>query len=150
MHIEHTLISKWAGLMDLQVHQSVVDAGDTETGCTVHQVIEEVDGGDVVCQLKVPVTAADTAETLKSKVTHASKYPTCWHPFLTQKCKTTCWSPPHTYTHTDTHRHTHVRLCVVCLKDVFPCITVPVTRCAHTACACMPADLARCLPGTKT
>ena len=27
--------------MDLQVHQSVLDAGDKESGCSVHQVIEE-------------------------------------------------------------------------------------------------------------
>jgi folate-dependent phosphoribosylglycinamide formyltransferase PurN len=54
--------------MDLEVHQAVIDAKDAESGCTIHYVTEEVDGGAVVVQKKVAVEAADTAETLKAKV----------------------------------------------------------------------------------
>mmetsp|Transcript_1301 Transcript_1301/g.2837 ORF Transcript_1301/g.2837 Transcript_1301/m.2837 type:complete len:646 (+) Transcript_1301:153-2090(+) len=68
INVHPSLLPLHAGLMDLAVHQSVIDAGDKESGCTVHQVIEEVDGGGTVVQLKVPVTATDTAETLKAKV----------------------------------------------------------------------------------
>jgi len=39
----------------LQVHQAVIDAGETESGCTIHQVTETVDGGPVVVQKKVRV-----------------------------------------------------------------------------------------------
>ena len=51
-----------------QVHQSVLDAGDKESGCTVHQVIEEVDGGEVVVQMRVDVVPGETAQSLKGKV----------------------------------------------------------------------------------
>jgi hypothetical protein len=46
----------------------VIDAGETETGCTIHQVTEEVDGGPIVVQKVVSVSSSDTAESLKEKV----------------------------------------------------------------------------------
>jgi folate-dependent phosphoribosylglycinamide formyltransferase PurN len=42
--------------MDLAVHQAVLDAGEEETGCTIHQVTESVDGGPIVIQKKVKVS----------------------------------------------------------------------------------------------
>jgi folate-dependent phosphoribosylglycinamide formyltransferase PurN len=54
----------------LAVHQAVLDAKETETGCTIHQVTEEVDGGPIVIQKRVPVNSDDTADTLKAKVQH--------------------------------------------------------------------------------
>lgn len=57
-----------SGLMDLAVHQAAIDAGDAESGCTVHQVIEEVDGGAIICQLSVPIEKGETALSLKAKV----------------------------------------------------------------------------------
>jgi methionyl-tRNA formyltransferase len=42
--------------MDLEVHQAVIDAKETESGCTIHEVTEEVDGGPVVVQKKVKVS----------------------------------------------------------------------------------------------
>ncbi|MEY8702209.1 phosphoribosylglycinamide formyltransferase [Francisella philomiragia] len=68
LNIHPSLLPKHAGLMDLSVHQSVIDARDSISGCTIHQVSEEVDGGDVVLQLKCDVTKDDTAESLKEKV----------------------------------------------------------------------------------
>jgi phosphoribosylglycinamide formyltransferase 1 len=38
INVHPSLLPKHAGLMDLAVHQSVIDAKDTESGCTVHQV----------------------------------------------------------------------------------------------------------------
>ena len=46
----------------------MLDAGDKESGCTVHQVIEEVDGGEVVVQMRVDVVPGETAQSLKGKV----------------------------------------------------------------------------------
>lgn len=46
----------------------MLEAGETESGCTVHLVTEEVDGGPVVVQRKVTVEAGETPESLKSKV----------------------------------------------------------------------------------
>ncbi|AJI56411.1 phosphoribosylglycinamide formyltransferase [Francisella philomiragia] len=68
LNIHPSLLPKHAGLMDLAVHQSVIDAGDSVSGCTIHQVSEEVDGGDIVLQLKCDVTKDDIAESLKEKV----------------------------------------------------------------------------------
>ncbi|MBK2356058.1 phosphoribosylglycinamide formyltransferase [Francisella hispaniensis] len=68
LNIHPSLLPKYAGLMDLAVHQSVITAGDNVSGCTIHQVSEEVDGGDIVLQLKCDVTKDDTAESLKTKV----------------------------------------------------------------------------------
>jgi len=42
-----------------QVHQAVIDAGEEETGCTVHEVTEAVDGGPILVQKKVKVRYAN-------------------------------------------------------------------------------------------
>ncbi|ALB01939.1 phosphoribosylglycinamide formyltransferase [Francisella persica ATCC VR-331] len=68
LNIHPSLLPKYAGLMDLAVHQAVIAAGDSVSGCTIHQVTEEVDGGDIILQLKCDVTKDDTAESLKAKV----------------------------------------------------------------------------------
>ena len=54
--------------MDLEVHQAVVDAKATESGCTVHMVEEVVDGGAIVVQKRCAVLPTDTAATLKARV----------------------------------------------------------------------------------
>ena len=46
----------------------LVDAGDEEHGVSVHFVTEELDGGPVILQAKVPVFEQDTAEDLASRV----------------------------------------------------------------------------------
>jgi formyltetrahydrofolate-dependent phosphoribosylglycinamide formyltransferase len=68
INVHPSLLPKHAGLMDLAVHQSVLDAGDAVSGCTIHQVTDEVDGGPIVVQKTVTVEKGDTAESLKAKV----------------------------------------------------------------------------------
>lgn len=51
-----------------QVHEAVIAAGKSTSGCTVHQVTEEVDAGPIVVQEEVEVTSDDTPESLKAKV----------------------------------------------------------------------------------
>jgi folate-dependent phosphoribosylglycinamide formyltransferase PurN len=68
LNVHPSLLPKHPALMDLAVHQAVLDANDTQTGCTIHQVSEIVDGGEIVLQLKCNVDKNDTAETLKTKV----------------------------------------------------------------------------------
>lgn len=67
-NVHPSLLPKHPGLMDLDVHQAVIDARDTETGCTVHLIDEGVDSGPIFLQKKVNVSEEDTAETLKAKV----------------------------------------------------------------------------------
>ena len=68
INVHPSLLPKHAGGMDLAVHQAVLDANEPETGCTIHFVTEEVDGGPIVVQKKVAVDSSDTAESLKAKV----------------------------------------------------------------------------------
>ncbi|MFN0079772.1 MAG: phosphoribosylglycinamide formyltransferase [Prosthecobacter sp.] len=45
-----------------------LQAGDSETGCTVHLVTAEIDAGRTLAQAKVPVLTDDTAETLHARI----------------------------------------------------------------------------------
>jgi phosphoribosylglycinamide formyltransferase-1 len=68
INVHPSLLPKHAGLMDLAVHASVIAAGDTVSGCTVHEVITAVDAGKILVQLQCPVLSTDTPETLKTRV----------------------------------------------------------------------------------
>jgi len=65
LNIHPSLLPKYTGL---QTHQRALDAGDTEAGCTVHEVIADLDAGPVLGQARVPVLPGDTAETLAARV----------------------------------------------------------------------------------
>ncbi len=47
--------------------------GETETGVTLHYMIEKPDAGDIVAQKKVPIAFEDTALSLYSKLTKAAR-----------------------------------------------------------------------------
>ncbi len=57
-----------AGMYGKRVHQAVLDAGATESGCTVHLVDEVYDRGEILAQARVPVLPGDTAESLAARV----------------------------------------------------------------------------------
>lgn len=50
------------------VHEAVLAAGDSESGCTVHLVDEEFDRGRVLAQSTVPVDPKDDADSLAARV----------------------------------------------------------------------------------
>lgn len=56
------------GYYGLKVHQAAIDYGVKVTGATVHFVNEIPDGGQIISQKAIPVSARDTAETLQKKV----------------------------------------------------------------------------------
>jgi formyltetrahydrofolate-dependent phosphoribosylglycinamide formyltransferase len=56
------------GMYGARVHQAVLDAGDRETGVTVHLVDEEYDRGAVLAQARVPVLPGETPESLAARV----------------------------------------------------------------------------------
>ncbi len=68
INVHPSLLPRHAGLMNLSVHQAVLDAKDKETGCTVHWVVEEVDAGGIVVQKRCDVLTDDTSEILKERV----------------------------------------------------------------------------------
>ena len=68
LNVHPSLLPKYAGGVDSNVHREVLKNGDAETGCTIHFVTDEVDGGPILIQKKCAVTAEDTVESLKTKV----------------------------------------------------------------------------------
>ena len=56
------------GMYGRNVHQAVKDAGDTETGITIHQVNGAYDEGQVLAQKIVPVLEADSVDDIENNV----------------------------------------------------------------------------------
>ena len=56
------------GMYGLNVHAAVLEAGDKESGITIHYVDEHYDNGDIIFQDKCIVSPSDTPETLAEKV----------------------------------------------------------------------------------
>ncbi len=65
VNIHPSLLPKYQGL---HTHQRAIDSGDKEHGVSVHYVTEELDGGPVILQAKVPIFEGDTAEDLALRV----------------------------------------------------------------------------------
>lgn len=65
LNIHPSLLPKYQGL---NTHQRAIDAKDSEHGVSVHFVTEELDGGPVILQAKVPVFSEDNADDLASRV----------------------------------------------------------------------------------
>ncbi len=65
LNIHPSLLPKYRGL---HTHQRVLDAGDREHGASVHFVTEELDGGPLILQVRVPVYPDDDADTLAARV----------------------------------------------------------------------------------
>ena len=68
LNVHPSLLPKYAGGMDMNVHEEVLKNGDHETGCTIHLVTETVDGGPILVQKRCAVATDETIATLKSKV----------------------------------------------------------------------------------
>ena len=65
LNIHPSLLPRHKGL---HTHQRALDEGDREHGCSVHFVSEELDGGPVVLQARLPVLEQDTADSLAERV----------------------------------------------------------------------------------
>lgn len=70
INIHPSLIPKHCGqgFFGHRVHESVLRAGDTETGCTVHFVDNQYDHGPIIARRVVCVLPEDTADTLADRV----------------------------------------------------------------------------------
>jgi len=68
LNVHPSLLPEFAGGMDLNVHQEVLNAKKTKTGCTIHFVTKEVDGGPIVIQRSCKVFENDDADVLKDRV----------------------------------------------------------------------------------
>ena len=68
LNVHPSLLPKYAGGMDTNVHEEVLKNNEKETGCTIHLVTDEVDKGPIVIQKRCLVDSDDTIESLKAKV----------------------------------------------------------------------------------
>ena len=68
LNVHPSLLPKYGGGMDTCVHKEVLKNGDAVTGCTIHFVTEDVDGGPILIQKKCDVVQNDTIDSLKTKV----------------------------------------------------------------------------------
>jgi phosphoribosylglycinamide formyltransferase-1 len=70
INIHPSLIPKYCGrgFYGKRVHRAALDAGERESGATVHRVDEGVDTGPILLQERVPVCAGDDADSLAARV----------------------------------------------------------------------------------
>lgn len=65
LNIHPSLLPLYPGL---HTHQRALDAGDTDAGCTVHEVTPVLDDGPILGQTRVPILSGDTADSLAARV----------------------------------------------------------------------------------
>ncbi|MCU1754948.1 phosphoribosylglycinamide formyltransferase [Pseudomonas helleri] len=70
LNIHPSLLPKYKGL---HTHQRALEAGDSEHGCSVHFVTEELDGGPLVVQAIIAVESDDSPHSLAQRV-HAQEH----------------------------------------------------------------------------
>lgn len=70
INIHPALLPKYGGkgMYGHHVHQAVLEAGDTESGITIHYVDGKYDNGDIIFQSKCPVMPGDTADLLAERI----------------------------------------------------------------------------------
>src|SRR5665648_872305 len=70
INIHPSLIPKFCGggFYGLKVHEAVINAGEKESGATVHYVDEGIDTGEIIIQEKVAVKPGDDPEILAARV----------------------------------------------------------------------------------
>tara|TARA_Y100000361_G_scaffold68255_1_gene60143 strand:- start:354 stop:884 length:531 start_codon:yes stop_codon:yes gene_type:complete len=65
INVHPSLLPKYKGLHAVE---QAMESGDKITGCTVHYVNEELDGGQIIKQAKVPIFETDTVEELTKRI----------------------------------------------------------------------------------
>ncbi|MEY8096308.1 phosphoribosylglycinamide formyltransferase [Falsihalocynthiibacter sp. S25ZX9] len=65
LNIHPSLLPKYKGL---HTHARAIESGDSEAGCSVHEVTAELDGGPILGQARVPILPNDTTETLAARI----------------------------------------------------------------------------------
>ncbi|HSW94718.1 MAG TPA: phosphoribosylglycinamide formyltransferase [Patescibacteria group bacterium] len=69
INVHPSLLPAFGGLNRLAVHEAVLAAGVTETGCTVHRAHRGMlDAGETIVRRRVPVLPGDDAEALEARV----------------------------------------------------------------------------------
>lgn len=75
VNIHPSLLPKYGGrgMYGMRVHQAVLEAGEKETGITIHYIDDRYDEGDVIFQAVCPVLGTDTPDDVAARV-HRLEY----------------------------------------------------------------------------
>ena len=75
INIHPALLPKFGGkgMYGDRVHNAVIEAGEKESGITIHLVNEEYDKGEILFQTKCALTKTETANSLAQRI-HALEY----------------------------------------------------------------------------
>ena len=65
INVHPSLLPKYKGLHAVE---QAIESGDKVTGCTVHYVNEELDGGEIIKQAEVPIQENDTVDELTKRI----------------------------------------------------------------------------------
>ena len=65
INVHPSLLPKYKGLNAVE---QAIESGDKVTGCTVHYVNEELDGGEIITQAEVPIFETDTIDELTKRI----------------------------------------------------------------------------------
>ena len=65
INVHPSLLPKYKGLHAVE---QAMKSGDSVTGCTVHYVNEELDGGEIIMQGEVPIMPDDDVESLTKAI----------------------------------------------------------------------------------
>lgn len=70
VNIHPSLLPKFGGrgMWGHHVHEAVLAAGEPQSGITIHYVTADVDGGEIIEQVKCPVMPDDTPDTLAERI----------------------------------------------------------------------------------
>ena len=68
INVHPSLLPKYKGLNAVE---QAMEACESVTGCTVHWVTEELDGGDIIDQSVVQICSEDTVESLTHRIQQA-------------------------------------------------------------------------------
>lgn len=70
INIHPALLPKFGGkgMYGGRVHQAVIEAGEKETGITIHYVNEVYDEGEIIFQERFPILPGDTATSIAEKI----------------------------------------------------------------------------------
>ena len=82
LNVHPSLLPKYPGA---HAFQDALDAGDTETGMTIHWIDKGLDTGEILVQKKCSIKPEDTLDTLKARIQELEKE---WYPKVLQDLET--------------------------------------------------------------
>ena len=70
INVHPSLLPKFGGegMYGEKIHRAILDAGEKESGCTVHLVDAGIDTGPILLRRRIPVLTGDTPDSLADRI----------------------------------------------------------------------------------